>query len=284
MSGWTFSQVPINATQDHALSDGAYRLLAYLIWRQGTKDKTWPLVATMAADLGVSHDTISRRVKELEDAGYIEVQRIPGKSSEYSVKALDAEMRGSNTQESGEAQRKDALQNYSHERESTNEKDEKPSEPEGEAALEPYFGPRSTPIEETQTRKPRSEEELRQELLEAERRMIGRLADMPWVDYSDGQFKPWEGVPVLHQERVAWMIEEHTKLTPEAGGWRFWGECCAKVYLAGNGEWDVIEKGIKTVWAREPNFRASHAKGFIDEVRKTRALDLQEDVLEVPAF
>ncbi len=284
MSGWTFSQIPIATTQDHALSDGAFRLFAYLVWRQGNKDNSWPLVGTMADDLGVSHDTITRRVKELEDAGYIEVERRPGKSSLYTVTGCPAEVREGKTQESGESQRKDAVHNDSHERESKNEIDESTPEPEGEAALTAVFGPRETPIEEIQARKPRSEEELRQELVKAERRMIGRLADMPWLEWSDGKFKPWQGVPVDHQERVAWLIERHTRLMPTAGDWRFWGECCAQVYLAGGGDWDVIEESIKAVWGREPQYRPGHAKGFIDEARKTQAIGLQDEVLEVPGW
>jgi len=146
--------------------------------------------------------------------------------------------------------------------------------------FERLFGPRKTPIPDP----PGSEEELKERLLETEQRMFARLAKKPWLEWSDGQFKPWQGVAVEIQERVAWLAEKHTGLVPVHGDWRFWGECCGQVYLAGGGDWDVIEQGIRTVWQRELQYRPGHVKGFVDEVRKAKAIGLQEDILEVPSW
>jgi DNA-binding transcriptional regulator YhcF (GntR family) len=284
MSGWTFCQIPITTTQDSDLSDGAFRLLVYLAWRQGNKDNTWPLLATMAQDLGVSTDTVGRRLKKLEQAGYVKIDRRAGKSSIYEVSTMPAEMQVTAPQECGSTDSKSAVHNDIHELESKDEKDEKTSELEGEAALEVYFGPRETPIEQITSKPPVSEGEYRQQLLETEQRMFARLIERPWLEWSDGRFRPWEGVTVEAQEHVAWLVEKHTGLVPVHGDWRFWGECCAQVCLAGNGDWDVIEQGIRAVWQRELQYRPGHVKGFVDEVRKAKAIGLQEDILEVPSW
>jgi DNA-binding transcriptional MocR family regulator len=69
--GWVFAQTPIWAACDPNISDGAHRLLVYLAWRQGNDNGCWPSRARMARDLNASRETIRRRLRELEDAGYL---------------------------------------------------------------------------------------------------------------------------------------------------------------------------------------------------------------------
>jgi hypothetical protein len=86
-AGWTFSQTPIWAICDPRLSAPAFRLLAYLAWRQGSDNTCWPSISRMAADLHASNDTIRRHLRELEDLGYLHTTQRVGRSSVYSLTA-----------------------------------------------------------------------------------------------------------------------------------------------------------------------------------------------------
>ena len=44
----------------------------YLSDRQGTAEKTWPGINTMARDLSMSRNTVKRAIADLERLGYIE--------------------------------------------------------------------------------------------------------------------------------------------------------------------------------------------------------------------
>jgi hypothetical protein len=85
--GWVFAQVPIWATCDPTVSDGAHRLLTYLAWRQGNDASCWPSIARMARDLDSSPKTIQRRLRELEEVGYLETTHRKGRSSQYTLVA-----------------------------------------------------------------------------------------------------------------------------------------------------------------------------------------------------
>jgi len=85
--GWTFAQVPIWLLCDPRISDGAARLFGYLVWRQGEHPDTWPSISTMAVDLGVSEDTIRRRIRELDEAAYTNITYRSGRSSHYAMDA-----------------------------------------------------------------------------------------------------------------------------------------------------------------------------------------------------
>ena len=87
--GWNFAQVPVWVLCDTRLDDGAKILFAYLDWRQGESDGSWPSVARMAADLGVSEDTIQRRLRSLEKHGYLQTEQRAGRSSFYVLNAGD---------------------------------------------------------------------------------------------------------------------------------------------------------------------------------------------------
>lgn len=85
--GWVFAQTPIWATCDFNISDGAYRLFTYLDWRQGNDDYCWPSLARIARDLNLSRSTVRRRLRELEQAGYLITRHRVGRSSQYSLVA-----------------------------------------------------------------------------------------------------------------------------------------------------------------------------------------------------
>lgn len=58
----------------------------YLALRMSAKRPyTYPAMATMGKDLGVSLRQVARAMKELEDEGYVRVKRNPGHSSVYSL-------------------------------------------------------------------------------------------------------------------------------------------------------------------------------------------------------
>lgn len=84
-TGWIFSQTPIWITCDPRISDSAYRLFVYLAWRQGHDAHCWPSRARIARDLGVSRETVRRRLRELEQAGYLVTRRRIGTSNAYTV-------------------------------------------------------------------------------------------------------------------------------------------------------------------------------------------------------
>ena len=44
----------------------------YLSDRQGSKEKTWPGINTMARDLSISRSTVIRAIADLERLGYIQ--------------------------------------------------------------------------------------------------------------------------------------------------------------------------------------------------------------------
>lgn len=81
--GWVFSQVPIWAACDPRIKDKAFRLLVYLVWRQGTDAGCWPSVNTISKDLGSTRRTVQRNLENLQELGYVERKERRGKSSVY---------------------------------------------------------------------------------------------------------------------------------------------------------------------------------------------------------
>jgi len=86
-TGWTFAQVPIWLLANGKISDGAKVLFAYLKFRQGTDTACWPSKQTMASDLEVKPVTITRRLSELYDSGYVVKHCRPGHSNLYELMA-----------------------------------------------------------------------------------------------------------------------------------------------------------------------------------------------------
>ena len=48
-----------------------FKLYAYLVCRAGTKGECWPSIPTMSEQLGMSKTTVQKKLKELEDRGFI---------------------------------------------------------------------------------------------------------------------------------------------------------------------------------------------------------------------
>jgi hypothetical protein len=87
LEGWTFAQVPIWAACDPRIGDGEFRLLVYLVWRQGKDSGTFPSLTTIGQDLGMTARTIRRRLRILEEHGYLETEQRNGRTSIYAVVA-----------------------------------------------------------------------------------------------------------------------------------------------------------------------------------------------------
>ena len=85
--GWTFAQVPIALIMEPEMSSSAKVLFCYLVWRQGTKDNSWPSMRTMAKDMYVREKTVREWTRELEDAGYLSIEHRNGHSNLYVIHA-----------------------------------------------------------------------------------------------------------------------------------------------------------------------------------------------------
>ena len=85
--GYTFAQVPIWLVCDPEVSDGAFRLMVYLSWRQGKNAGAWPSIARMARDLRLSTSAVKRRIQALEEKAYLVVTRRQGYTSLYTIVA-----------------------------------------------------------------------------------------------------------------------------------------------------------------------------------------------------
>lgn len=48
-----------------------FKLYAYLVCRAGVKGECWPSIPTMSEQLGMSKTTVQKKLKELEDRGFI---------------------------------------------------------------------------------------------------------------------------------------------------------------------------------------------------------------------
>lgn len=93
------------------------------------------------------------------------------------------------------------------------------------------------------------------------------VGERPWVQCAKWM-RARDGISAESLQRVYWLIESGTGLTPtdsERGGW---AKALAMIYQAANGDFDAIERGVRVVWAREQQFRPGHARGLVDEVRK----------------
>ncbi len=65
--------MPIRAMHDKALTDGMFRTLALVCSFCNRAGVTWVSQARLAKDSGVSRQAITKQIKKLKDAGYIEV-------------------------------------------------------------------------------------------------------------------------------------------------------------------------------------------------------------------
>lgn len=85
-----FAQMDESAIADPNINGEQFRLLARLNRYQGQNSEAWPAIRTLALDLGRSTDSVTRDLKQLAAAGWIEQTRRAGSTSLYRVKSLDA--------------------------------------------------------------------------------------------------------------------------------------------------------------------------------------------------
>lgn len=109
-------------------------------------------------------------------------------------------------------------------------------EPTGESALEEFFGEREKPPE-----RPKHTH-------------WSERKNKPWADWSDGHFHERDGVSVESQEHAAYLVEKYGGLRP-VGSYTGWQNGAIGVYLAGHGDWALIEATIREAFAREAKFR-----------------------------
>ena len=57
-----------------------FKLYAYLVCRAGARGECWPSIPTMSEQLGMSKTTVQKKLKELEDRGFIEIENKSGLS------------------------------------------------------------------------------------------------------------------------------------------------------------------------------------------------------------
>lgn len=95
--GWTFAQMPIWLITSADVTDGAKILFGYLKYRQGTDAACWPSKARIAKDLSISRDTVTRRIQELIDAGYVERIERKGRTNLYKLIADPNDEAGNHT-------------------------------------------------------------------------------------------------------------------------------------------------------------------------------------------
>ena len=88
-----FIPMPRELALDYDVSDGAARLYAYLMWRQGANSCSWPSLARMAADLDVTEMTVKRRLRCLVAAGWMQIRARPMHSNAYTVFTAKAAVR-----------------------------------------------------------------------------------------------------------------------------------------------------------------------------------------------
>ncbi len=67
----SWAAIPMDLILDPKVPRAAERVCGYLSWRQGLHQKTWPSVATIAADLGISERSAQRAIALLIQKGHV---------------------------------------------------------------------------------------------------------------------------------------------------------------------------------------------------------------------
>jgi len=75
----------VRALLDKELSQAAYRVFAYLYWRQGSNGQSWPNQNMIASDLGLSRRAVQIIPKKLEKLGYIKIIRPETRSRKFVI-------------------------------------------------------------------------------------------------------------------------------------------------------------------------------------------------------
>ena len=87
ISAGGFTQVPNFLLKDPKISANAKVVYSMLLSYAWNNDRVFPGQDRMATDIGTSQPTIARAVKELEDNGWLEIQRRgQGKTNVYILK------------------------------------------------------------------------------------------------------------------------------------------------------------------------------------------------------
>src|SRR3954464_12704066 len=87
ISAQGFTQVPNFLLKDPKISANAKVVYSMLLSYAWNNDRVFPGQERMAKDIGTSQPTIARAVKELEDNGWLEIQRRgQGKTNVYILK------------------------------------------------------------------------------------------------------------------------------------------------------------------------------------------------------
>src|SRR3954470_9538804 len=87
ISAGGFTQVPNFLLKDPKISANAKVVYSMLLSYAWDNDRVFPGQERMAKDIGTSQPTIARAVKELEDNGWLEIQRRgQGKTNVYILK------------------------------------------------------------------------------------------------------------------------------------------------------------------------------------------------------
>src|SRR5919206_2232740 len=87
VSAYGFTQVPNFLLKDPKISANAKVVYSMLLSYAWNNDRVFPGQERMAKDIGTSQPTIARAVKELEDNGWLEIQRRgQGKTNVYILK------------------------------------------------------------------------------------------------------------------------------------------------------------------------------------------------------
>lgn len=79
--GWNWAPVPAKVILSQKLTHADVRVYGYLLWRAGKKEKSWPLVETIARDLTMSEPSVKRSLRNLSDENWIRRNRRMNQSS-----------------------------------------------------------------------------------------------------------------------------------------------------------------------------------------------------------
>jgi hypothetical protein len=80
-----FAQVPASLVRDTSVSAMAFRIYVALMLRAGSKGHCWPSQELIAKEIGLQVRQLREHLKQLEDEGWIMVQRRRNKPSIYRL-------------------------------------------------------------------------------------------------------------------------------------------------------------------------------------------------------
>ena len=81
--GWIFTPLPRGIAQDRGISDGAVRCYIYLRLKSGEDGQCEISLSAIGQDMGRAEETVYGYIKDLKAAGYLCVDRRPGRTNRY---------------------------------------------------------------------------------------------------------------------------------------------------------------------------------------------------------